>query len=84
MARKPEPEWYAKARELFAQGRTKRQISRLLGKSDHSVRMAVDAEARAKQAKYRRHYYCQHKAKIIAKAIRYYRARRKARRGGGA
>jgi hypothetical protein len=75
MARRPEPEWYAQARKLFAQGKTKRQISRLLGKSDHSVRIAVDSDARAKHAQYLRRYYRQHRAEIIA---RYHKKRRKA------
>jgi hypothetical protein len=79
---RPEPEWYAEARELFARGKTKRQISRLLGKSDHSVRMAVDADARAKQANYLRRYYRKHRSKLIAQAARR-RQRRKAGKGHG-
>lgn len=79
MSRKPEPEWYAVARELAAQGKTKRQISRLLGKSDHGVRVAVDDDARAKQEAYRRRYYRKHRAELLAKAARYNRQRRKAR-----
>lgn len=53
----PEPEWWSEARALFAEGLTRTEIARRLGKGYSTVRVAVSPEYReaenARRVRYR-------------------------------
>lgn len=63
---KREPEWWAIARELRANGLSLREIAKLTDRDVKAVHMALDPDKRTKRYAYWRQWNCAHKARRAA------------------